>query len=66
MSSSQFIWAFFSDAESELLNALPCCQKNEETWNELRAYGVAWWVRNTTTLRQRIEKVRARDVDRLV
>ncbi|KAI6235649.1 hypothetical protein M3Y95_00074000 [Aphelenchoides besseyi] len=57
MSLSQIIWAFHSDAETELLNALPCCQKGEENWEDLRAYGIAWWVRNTTTLRLCIEKV---------
>jgi hypothetical protein len=57
MPTSQIVWAFHSDAETELLNALPCCQKNQENWEDLRAYGVAWWVRNTTTLRVCIEKV---------
>lgn len=42
MSTSQIVWAFHSDAETELLNALPCCQKGEENWEDLRAYGVAW------------------------
>ncbi|KAI6176952.1 hypothetical protein M3Y97_00854600 [Aphelenchoides bicaudatus] len=57
MSTSQIVWAFHSDAESELLNALPCCQKGQENWEDLRAYGIAWWVKNTTTLRLCIEKV---------
>lgn len=57
MATSHIIWAFHSDTEMELLNAIPCVQKNQETWDELRAYGVAWWLKNTTTLKICVEKV---------
>lgn len=57
MPTSQIIWAFHSDAENELLSAIPCCQKGQETWDSLKAYGVAWWLKNNTTLRLIMEKV---------
>lgn len=57
MPTSQIVWAFHSDAESELLSTVPCCLKGQESWEGLRAYGVAWWLKNTTTLRLLMEKV---------
>ncbi|XP_060091539.1 dmX-like protein 1 isoform X1 [Heteronotia binoei] len=57
LSSSHFAWAFHSVAEEELLSMLPAMQKGDPTWSELRAMGVGWWLRNTHSLRQCIEKV---------
>ncbi|CAD5215760.1 unnamed protein product [Bursaphelenchus okinawaensis] len=57
MPISQVIWAFHSDAENELLSTIPCYQKGQETWDGLRSYGVAWWLKNNTTLRLIMEKV---------
>jgi hypothetical protein len=57
LSSSHIIWAFHSDCEAELLNSLACVQKGEETWEELRAYDIAWWLRNPTSLLMFIERV---------
>ncbi|CAD5221721.1 unnamed protein product [Bursaphelenchus xylophilus] len=57
MPISQVIWAFHSDAENELLSTIPCYQKSQETWDGLRSYGVAWWLKNNTTLRLIMEKV---------
>uniref|UniRef100_A0A915EBL8 RAVE complex protein Rav1 C-terminal domain-containing protein n=1 Tax=Ditylenchus dipsaci TaxID=166011 RepID=A0A915EBL8_9BILA len=57
ISTAQLIWAFHSDTEMELLSAIPCCQKSQETWEELRSFGVAWWLKNTTTLRICVEKM---------
>lgn len=42
LSTAYIIWAFHSDCEVELLNSISCCQKGEENWEDLRAYGVAW------------------------
>lgn len=36
---------------------LPCMQKGEPTWPELKAMGVGWWLRSTNKLRRCIEKV---------
>ena len=57
LSPSDFIWAFHSDAEMELLAALPCVQRDELVWSELRNAGVGWWLRNLETLRRLMEKV---------
>ncbi|TSL10182.1 DmX-like protein 1 [Bagarius yarrelli] len=57
LSSCHYVWAFQSDAEEELLNMLPCMQKGEPTWPELKAMGVGWWLRSTNKLRRCIEKV---------
>lgn len=57
ISTAHIIWAFHSETEMELLNAIPCCQKSQETWDDLKAYGVAWWLKNTSTLRNCVEKV---------
>lgn len=54
---SDVIWAFHSDAQSELLAALPCVQRDELDWKELRDAGVGWWVRSSELLRRLIEKV---------
>ena len=54
---SDIIWAFHSDAEAELLAALPCVQKDELNWKDLKDAGVGWWVRSSDLLRRLIEKV---------
>ncbi|VDM92434.1 unnamed protein product, partial [Litomosoides sigmodontis] len=57
LSPSQIIWALHSETETELLNAIPCLQKPTLSWDELRALGVAWWLKNTSSLRSIIEKL---------
>ena len=58
LSPSDFIWAFHSEAEMELLAALPCVQQDDLKWSELRNTGVGWWLRSQDTLRRLMEKVR--------
>uniref|UniRef100_A0A915PHM0 RAVE complex protein Rav1 C-terminal domain-containing protein n=1 Tax=Setaria digitata TaxID=48799 RepID=A0A915PHM0_9BILA len=58
LSPSQIIWALHSETEAELLNAIPCLQKSTLSWEELRGLGIAWWLKNTTSLRTIVEKVR--------
>ncbi|XP_062854976.1 dmX-like protein 1 isoform X2 [Trichomycterus rosablanca] len=57
LSTCHYAWAFHSEAEEELLSMLPCMQKVDSTWPELRAMGVGWWLRSTNKLRRCIEKV---------
>ncbi|KAK6110658.1 RAVE protein 1 C terminal family protein [Brugia pahangi] len=57
LSPSQIIWALHSETETELLNAIPCLQKPTLSWEELRALGVAWWLKSTASLRAIIEKL---------
>ena len=56
VASSDIIWAFHSDAETELLSHIPCVQNNLN-WSDLRSAGVGWWIRSTVTLRKLIEQV---------
>ena len=53
----EFVWAFHSDAEKELLAAIPGIQNDELTWEELRNVGAGWWVRSSDTLKRLTEKV---------
>lgn len=55
--SQDFIWAFHSDAESDLLSSIPCVQCDKPDWPGLREAGVGWWLRSNDTLRRLIEKV---------
>ncbi|KAL3102156.1 hypothetical protein niasHS_003565 [Heterodera schachtii] len=57
ISSAYVIWALHSNTEMELLNSIPCCQRQEESWEELRSYGIAWWLRNNAMLRNCMERV---------
>ena len=57
LSPSDFVWAFHSDAESELLAAVPCVLQDDLNWPDLRNVGVGWWLRSCDTLRRLIEKV---------
>ncbi|XP_033123998.1 dmX-like protein 2 [Anneissia japonica] len=57
LATCHYAWAFHSEAEEELLGLIPGMQKGEPTWDELRAMGLAWWVRSNVTLRRTIEKV---------
>ncbi len=54
---SDFIWAFHSEAETELLAAIPCVQEDKLMWAELRDVGVGWWLRSSDKLRLLIERV---------
>jgi hypothetical protein len=36
---------------------IPCMQRNEPVWDELRQFGVGWWLHNNTLLRVTMEKV---------
>ncbi|TKR87267.1 hypothetical protein L596_011689 [Steinernema carpocapsae] len=55
--SAHIIWAMHSEAENELLNAIPCLQKGSPTWPELRSLGFVWWLKNTTSLKTCVEKM---------
>ena len=63
VSPADFIWAFHSDAEMELLSAVPCVQTDDLLWAELRNAGVGWWLRSSDTLRRVMEKVRTVQVE---
>ena len=54
---SLLIRAFHSESEEELLNMIPSVSKGTPNWPELRELGVAWWLKNDSSLRKLIEKV---------
>ena len=57
MSTRDFMWAFHSDAEHELVAALPCLQEDNLTWAKLRDTGIGWWLRSHDTMREVMEKL---------
>ncbi|XP_074651608.1 dmX-like protein 2 [Tubulanus polymorphus] len=57
MSSANIVWAFHSEAQEELLSIVPGFSKGEPVWNELKQFGIGWWVTNINVLRRCIEKV---------
>ncbi|KAK5967217.1 hypothetical protein GCK32_000230 [Trichostrongylus colubriformis] len=57
LSSSDIIWAQHSETEVELLNAIPSLQKSNPSWEELRSLGIAWWLKNTASLKTCVEKL---------
>lgn len=52
-----FVWAFHSETQDELIGLIPCVQRNKPEWSELREFGVGWWVKKLEVLRKLIEKV---------
>lgn len=57
MSTRDFMWAFHSDAEHELVAALPCLQEDNLTWTKLSDVGIGWWLRSHDTMREVMEKL---------
>ena len=57
LSSSKLVWAFHSETQEELLAMVPGMIRGEPSWNDLRQYGVGWWIKSNETLRRLIEKV---------
>jgi hypothetical protein len=70
LGTANFAWAFHSECEQDLLNALPKVNNNQNseiggdsaansylTWADLKQYGIGWWLKNPILLKQLIEKV---------
>lgn len=57
LGSHSLVWAFHSETQEELLQLVPCIQKGNLKWSELRELGVGWWIRSNAVLRRLIEKV---------
>ncbi|XP_022257757.1 dmX-like protein 2 isoform X5 [Limulus polyphemus] len=55
--TDSLVWAFHSETQEELLQFVPCVQRGNPRWSELREVGVGLWVRSNNTLRKLIEKV---------
>ncbi|MQL89896.1 hypothetical protein Taro_022485 [Colocasia esculenta] len=52
--SSMIAWAFQSDCQDNLVNAL---LSSEPSWMEMRSIGIGFWFTNATQLRSRMEKL---------
>ncbi|XP_068239086.1 dmX-like protein 2 isoform X2 [Palaemon carinicauda] len=52
-----FVWAFHSESQEELLDFIPSVRHGNPRWSELRELGFGWWVRNNTLLSKIICKV---------
>ncbi|GIY65182.1 dmX-like protein 2 [Caerostris extrusa] len=57
LGSHSLVWAFHSETQEELLQLVPCVQKGNLKWSELRELGIGWWIRSNTVLRRLMEKV---------
>ena len=57
MGTSTLVWAFHSESEEEILQAIPSYGRGDVKWAELREIGAGWWLRNNTMLRVCMEKV---------
>ncbi|XP_042889042.1 dmX-like protein 2 isoform X6 [Penaeus japonicus] len=55
--SHNFVWAFHSESQEELLEFIPSMRQGNPRWSELRELGFGWWIRNNTVLSRCINKV---------
>jgi len=57
LSPCNIVWAFFSETQEEIIQLIPCMQKQAPKWNELKEVGIGWWVRNNFVLKRLIEQL---------
>ncbi|CAF0799637.1 unnamed protein product, partial [Didymodactylos carnosus] len=57
ITSASFAWAFHSDLQEDLLALLPSIEKGKPDWNELKLFGVGWWIRNRSVITRLFEKL---------
>ncbi|CAF0948435.1 unnamed protein product, partial [Didymodactylos carnosus] len=57
ITSASFAWAFHSDLQEDLLSLLPSMEKGKPEWNELKLFGVGWWIRNRSVIVRLFEKL---------
>ncbi|KAK3861276.1 hypothetical protein Pcinc_032726 [Petrolisthes cinctipes] len=55
--SHNFVWAFHSESQEELLDFIPSMRQGNPRWAELRELGFGWWVRNNTLLIRCFNKI---------
>ncbi|UYV72063.1 DMXL1 [Cordylochernes scorpioides] len=56
LGAHSLVWAFHSETQEELIQLLPCVQRGNPKWPELRELGIGWWIRSNAVLRRLIEK----------
>ncbi|GFO28212.1 Dmx-like protein 2 [Plakobranchus ocellatus] len=55
--TSYVVWGFHSESSEVLLQAIPCVKADEPVWEELKVYGVGWWLSSMTQLKTLMLKV---------
>ncbi|CEF59911.1 DmX-like protein 1 [Strongyloides ratti] len=57
LSTAIMAWAFHSESENELLNEVLLSLGSQYDWNDLKSYGIGWWVKNSANLKICFEKL---------
>ncbi|XP_071522289.1 dmX-like protein 2 [Panulirus ornatus] len=55
--SHNFVWAFHSESQEELLDFISSMRQGNPRWSELRELGFGWWVRNNALLTRCFNKI---------
>ncbi|KAK8379722.1 hypothetical protein O3P69_019607 [Scylla paramamosain] len=55
--SHNFVWAYHSESQEELLDFIPSMRQGNPRWSELRELGFGWWVRNNSLLTRCFNKI---------
>lgn len=54
---NDYIWAFHSSCQTQLIELIPGFTEKQLTWDELKGVGVGWWVKSDIALKNLIEIV---------
>lgn len=58
LGSANYAWAFHSECEQDLLNQIINTEENFNlSWENLKQYGVGWWLKTPSLLKQLVEKI---------
>ena len=57
LASCNLVWAFHSETQNEIIQLIPCMQKQAPKWSELKEVGVGWWIRSNFVLKKLIEQL---------
>ena len=57
LASCNLVWAFHSETQEEIIQLIPCMQKQAPKWSELKEVGVGWWIRSNFVLKRLIEQL---------
>ncbi|CAF0710194.1 unnamed protein product [Brachionus calyciflorus] len=59
--TANFAWAFHSECEQDLLNQITNNNGDDSSvclqWEDLRQYGIGWWLKTPNILKQLVEKI---------
>ena len=57
LQSCNLVWAFHSETQDEIIQLIPCMQKQAPKWSDLKEVGVGWWIRSNFVLKRLIEQL---------